>query len=210
MAQIYQSAPLLQPTATTRAPAPANLQLPPNPRPISFSAPTKGLLNLGTFSPVNQNGSFEFDRVLKSGRVQRRVKKRGSWKPSWKPSFLVLRPNLLSIYKSEDETGLRGSITLNEITAVADVKKSKVDNVFGVFTQLRTTIFVVCPPQKQSLGFKLYESKQVQSCYLASIFRVHNCHRHFPSFEDTKPPLAKRTTSDLSPRRPIGLDTRMS
>ena len=141
MAQIYQSAPHLQPTMTTRAPAPANIQLPPNPRPISFSAPTQGLLNLDTFSPVNQNGSFEFDRVLKTGKVQRRVKKRGAWKPSWKPSFLVLRPNLLSIYKSEDETGLRGSITLNEITAVAEVKKSKVDNVFGVFTSAKNYYF---------------------------------------------------------------------
>lgn len=31
-------------------------------------------LNLNTFSPVNQNGSFEFDRVLKSGTVYRRIK----------------------------------------------------------------------------------------------------------------------------------------
>lgn len=33
-----------------------------------------GHLNLDTFSPVNQNGSFEFDRVLKSGMVYRKVK----------------------------------------------------------------------------------------------------------------------------------------
>lgn len=30
---------------------------------------------LDTFSPVNQNGSFEFDRVLKSGYVQKRTRK---------------------------------------------------------------------------------------------------------------------------------------
>jgi len=34
-----------------------------------------GHLNLDTFSPVNQNGSFEFDRVLKRGDVQKRVEK---------------------------------------------------------------------------------------------------------------------------------------
>lgn len=28
-----------------------------------------------TYSPVNQNGSFEFDRVLKSGYVQKRTSK---------------------------------------------------------------------------------------------------------------------------------------
>jgi hypothetical protein len=28
-----------------------------------------------TFSPVNQNGSFEFDRVIKSGYVQKRTQK---------------------------------------------------------------------------------------------------------------------------------------
>lgn len=32
-------------------------------------------LKLETFSPVNQNGSFEFDRVLKSGVVQKRTRK---------------------------------------------------------------------------------------------------------------------------------------
>jgi hypothetical protein len=56
------------------------LQMPP---PSSISMPAqssvtkarKGHLNLDTFSPVNQNGSFEFDRVLKSGYVQKRTRK---------------------------------------------------------------------------------------------------------------------------------------
>lgn len=53
--------------------------------PPSSSAPslplsaTSGLrsghLNLDIFSPVNQNGSFEFDRVLKSGEVLKRTRK---------------------------------------------------------------------------------------------------------------------------------------
>lgn len=34
-----------------------------------------GRLNLDTFSPVNQNGSFEFDRVLKSGDLKLRTRK---------------------------------------------------------------------------------------------------------------------------------------
>jgi hypothetical protein len=56
------------------------LEMPP---PSSISVPAqssvtktlKGHLNLDTFSPVNQNGSFEFDRVLKSGYVQKRTRK---------------------------------------------------------------------------------------------------------------------------------------
>jgi len=32
-------------------------------------------LAIDTFSPVNQNGSFEFDRVLKSGYVQKRTRR---------------------------------------------------------------------------------------------------------------------------------------
>jgi hypothetical protein len=41
----------------------------------SVAKALKGHLNLDTFSPVNQNGSFEFDRVLKSGYVQKRTRK---------------------------------------------------------------------------------------------------------------------------------------
>ena len=93
-----------------------------------------GHLNLDTFSPVDQNGSFSFDRVLKSGKVQRRTKKKGAWKASWKTAYLVLRPNLLSIYKNQDETELVGSLALSDITAVARVRKSHHENVFGVFS----------------------------------------------------------------------------
>lgn len=51
------------------------------PRPTSMAIPQSvlgvrsGHLNLDVFSPVNQNGSFEFDRVLKSGEVLKRTKK---------------------------------------------------------------------------------------------------------------------------------------
>lgn len=43
--------------------------------PLSASGRRSGHLNLATFSPVNQNGSFEFDRVLKSGQVLKRTRK---------------------------------------------------------------------------------------------------------------------------------------
>lgn len=89
---------------------------------------------VGPLSPVNQNGSYAFDRVIKSGQVQRRAKKKGGWRSSWKPAYLVLRPNLLSVYKDQDETELRASITLSDVTAVAPVKKSNHDHVFGVFS----------------------------------------------------------------------------
>ena len=106
-----------------------------------------GHLNLDTFSPVNQNGSFEFDRVLKSGRVNRRVKSKGAWKPTWKSTYLVLRPNLLSMYKNEDETGIRASITLSDVTAVAPVKKANTLNVFGVFSPSKNYHFQGTSPK---------------------------------------------------------------
>ncbi|KAL1966776.1 hypothetical protein VTN77DRAFT_3741 [Rasamsonia byssochlamydoides] len=115
-----------------------------NARPLSPSGPShapsttyrNGHLNLNTFSPVNENGSFEFDRVLKRGKVYCRIKSRHAFKASWKPVYLVLRPNLLSVYKDEDEAMLRLSITLSEVTAVAAVHspRSNRDHVFGVFS----------------------------------------------------------------------------
>jgi hypothetical protein len=52
---------------------PTNITMPPH-----FSV-TERLRNrlglLENFSPVNQNGSFEFDRVIKSGYVQKRTSK---------------------------------------------------------------------------------------------------------------------------------------
>lgn len=95
---------------------------------------TSGHRNLDVFSPVDQNGSFCFDREIRRGKVNRRIKSKGAWKPSWKPAYLVLRPNLLSIYQNEDETDLKASITLSDVTTVAPVRKAYIDNVFGVFS----------------------------------------------------------------------------
>lgn len=57
----------------------------------------------------------------------------------WKPIYIVLRPNLLSIYRDKDETKLRHQIALSEITAVARQKdsKKKIQHVFGVFSPAR-------------------------------------------------------------------------
>lgn len=58
---------LSDPTVTTKSTAYL--------RPTQAFTPSRsGHLNLDTFSPVNENGSFEFDRVLKTGKVYRRVK----------------------------------------------------------------------------------------------------------------------------------------
>jgi hypothetical protein len=39
------------------------------------AAGSKNRLGVDTYSPVNQNGSFEFDRVIKSGYVWKRTQK---------------------------------------------------------------------------------------------------------------------------------------
>ncbi|KAK4546459.1 hypothetical protein LTR36_002136 [Oleoguttula mirabilis] len=92
-------------------------------------------LTLDTMSPVTQNGSFEFDRIIKFGEVLKRTRKT----KSWKPIFLVLRPNLLSMYRDRSEAKLRHQINLAELTAVARQKdpKRKEQHVLGLFSPSR-------------------------------------------------------------------------
>ena len=52
-----------------------DIPTPSLPPPNSSGKMRNSHLNIDTFSPVNQNGSFEFDRVLKSGYVQKRTRK---------------------------------------------------------------------------------------------------------------------------------------
>jgi len=98
-------------------------------------------------SPVNQNGSFAVDRVLKSGSLRRRTRKT----KSWKSIYLVMRPNRLSIYKDEKEDRLRHQIYLNELTAVAFLKdpKHKREHVFGLFSPSKNFHFEA-PTQKEA------------------------------------------------------------
>ena len=57
----------------------AETRLPPPTQTLSISeqasVPRHRHLNPDAFSPVNQNGHFEFDRVLKSGVVHKRTRK---------------------------------------------------------------------------------------------------------------------------------------
>lgn len=73
-----QSQPAPIPTAKPRDQR-VNLAIPPSsiamPPQCSLTGRLKGRLGLDAFSPVNQNGSFEFDRVIKSGYVQKRASK---------------------------------------------------------------------------------------------------------------------------------------
>ncbi|KAB5570767.1 PH domain-containing protein [Coniochaeta sp. 2T2.1] len=122
----------------------ANVAIPPTaidiPRQSQSHADRfRSRLGQDAFSPVNQNGSFEFDRVMKSGYVQKRTQRT----KTWKPIYLVLRPNTLSIYKSDKEDKLRHKIYLSDLTAVTLLKdpKQKRQNVFGLFSPARNFHF---------------------------------------------------------------------
>lgn len=129
---------LAQPPVSRENQRTPTLQLPPaNPVHLGPAPPSRnGQGILDTFSPVNEHGSFAFDRVLKTGKVFRRVKHKHVFRASWKSAYLVLRPNLLSVYKDEEATRLRVAITLSDVTAVATVKtpRSSRKHVFGIFT----------------------------------------------------------------------------
>lgn len=102
-------------------------------------APSRSQVLLSPVIPVSQNGCFEFDRVLKSGQVQKRAQKTRTWKTA----YLVLRPNTLYVYKNANEEKLRHKIYLTDITAVAPLKdpKNKRDYVFGIFLSSRNFHF---------------------------------------------------------------------
>ncbi|KAM5345530.1 hypothetical protein ACJ41O_011391 [Fusarium nematophilum] len=118
-------------------PAP-QVQAPVNTK-LDVSTRPRGNSQLETFSPVNNDGCFDFDRVVKSGYVQKRTQKT----KKWKTVYLVLRPNTLSMYKTEKEDRLRHQIYLSELTAVAELKdpKHKRDHVFGLFSPSRNYHF---------------------------------------------------------------------
>lgn len=57
----------------------------------------------------------------------------------WKPFHLVLRPNLLSIYKDPSESRLHKQVSLSDLTAVTYLKdpKGRRENVFGLYSPAR-------------------------------------------------------------------------
>ncbi|KAF2201377.1 PH domain-like protein [Delitschia confertaspora ATCC 74209] len=130
-----------------RAPAPLNTALNTPRQQPRVEAIKTDQGSLAVLSPVNQNGSFEFDRVIKSGTALKRTRKT----KAWKPIYLVLRPNLLSIYKDKEETKLRHQINLSEVTAVARQKdpKRKMDHVFGLFSPSRN-YHLAAPTEKDA------------------------------------------------------------
>ncbi|CAK3801663.1 3-hydroxybenzoate 6-hydroxylase [Lecanosticta acicola] len=92
-------------------------------------------LSVNTVPSVTQAGSYEFDRIIRAGELLKRRRKT----KSWKPIYIVLRPNLLSIYKDKQESKLRHQINLSELTAVARQKDSKrrEKHVFALFSPSR-------------------------------------------------------------------------
>jgi len=66
-----QPRPIPKPTNALQITPSSAVLLPPS----SASRIRDAHLNLEAFSPVNQNGSYEFDRVLKSGYVHKRTRK---------------------------------------------------------------------------------------------------------------------------------------
>ncbi|KAI0393669.1 PH domain-containing protein [Xylariaceae sp. FL0594] len=117
----------------------ATVQFPPSS--IHIPMPLNRLRNLtwAMPSPVNQNGSYEFDRIIKSGYVQKRTQKT----KAWKPVYLVMRPNALYMYKSDKENKLRHKVFLSDLSAVVPLKdpKQKRQHLFGLYTPARNYHF---------------------------------------------------------------------
>ncbi|KAI0166128.1 PH-domain-containing protein [Xylariaceae sp. FL1272] len=142
-------------TLTALAIPPTSISLPPR----SVANRLKAHIGLSTLSPVTQHGSFEFDRVIKSGYVHKRTQKTKAGsaygfspnsptqvltpKKTWKSVYLVLRPNTISMYKSDKESKLRHKIYLSDLSAVAPLKdpKQKRQHLFGLFSPAKNYHF---------------------------------------------------------------------
>lgn len=196
MAQVQSPTQIVRPTTPPQRPLNAPLLSPSRiaaaQRPVSQYR-SGGHLNLDILSPVDQNGSFCFDRVIKSGKVHRRIKKKGAWKASWQSSYLVLRPNLLSIYKNENETNLRASIALSDITAVARVRKANHDNVFGVFSPSKNYHFK-CGSEQETADWV----NQVRLEARADEYDMETFDPPQPPYSQPQKPLPASDTTDQS------------
>ncbi|KAK3296272.1 uncharacterized protein B0H64DRAFT_417749 [Chaetomium fimeti] len=138
MAQVHTQLAALT-IADPRVDAQAPKPIPVPPQTTAPESKSRGRLAADAYSPVNQNGSFEFDRVIKSGYVQKRTQKT----KTWRTIYLVLRPNTLYIYKSDKEEKLRRKVYLSDLTAVTLLKdpKNKRPNVFGLFSPAKNFHF---------------------------------------------------------------------
>ncbi|VBB87103.1 Putative protein of unknown function [Podospora comata] len=201
---------------------PTSIAIPPQ--------PTARLMSrlADTYSPVNQNGSFEFDRVIKSGYVQKRARKT----KTWRTCYIVLRPSTLSIYKSDKEEKLRHKVHLADLTAVAMLKdpKNKRPNVFGLFSPSKNYHFQASSQQDAQEWVDLIRQgarieEEEEEMFLASpavrrpsFFNTSPTHEVDPqntasamdrlassSPEPLEPP--PRTFARPSPRRPSHLES---
>ena len=161
MAQVHTQLAALTIAADPRADEQASKAIPLPPQTTAPGSRSRNRLTADAYSPVNQNGSFEFDRVIKSGYVQKRTQKTKVWPTfkksymnlprmhadlhvqTWRTIYLVLRPNTLSIYKSDKEEKLRRKVYLSDLTAVTLLKdpKNKRPNVFGLFSPAKNFHF---------------------------------------------------------------------
>ncbi|CZT18728.1 related to PH domain protein [Ramularia collo-cygni] len=105
------------------------------PRPIVQTTAPPQSLTLDVRSPVGVNGSYDFDKIVKAGPLLKRTRKT----KNWKPVYIVLRPNIISIYKHQDESKLRHQLNLCDVTAVARQRdpKRRDKHVFGLFSPSR-------------------------------------------------------------------------
>ncbi|KAK4106906.1 PH-domain-containing protein [Parathielavia hyrcaniae] len=134
MAEVQRQLATLSISADPRPDERTPQPIPVPPRTIAPEQKRQSRLAVDPYSPVNQNGSFEFDRVIKSGYVQKRTQK--TKMQTWRTIYIVLRPNTLFIYKSDKEEKLRRKVYLSDLTAVTLLKdpKNKRQNVFGLFS----------------------------------------------------------------------------
>lgn len=74
---------------------------------------------------------------------------------------MVLRPNLLSVYKDEDEAKLQMSTAVSDLSAVALVKtpKSKRPNVFGIFSPAKNHQFQAASAEDADSWISLIRSE---------------------------------------------------
>jgi len=126
-------------------PIPAGMQVVKLEPPVSRVPPSINTSPNARSHPAHQSaptahiGNYDYNPVIKSGPVQKRKKKT----KSWRTVYLVLRPNILSIYSDVKETKLRHRVVCPDLTAVARQRdpKGKVENVFALFQPSRNFHF---------------------------------------------------------------------
>ncbi|KAK3313787.1 hypothetical protein B0H66DRAFT_607030 [Apodospora peruviana] len=202
--------PVQPPTTAASQPNRVTVEIPPSSiamPPCTTTTRLASRLALDTYSPVNQNGSFEFDRVLKSGYVQKRTQKT----KTWRTIYLVLRPNTLSIYKSDREEKLRHKIYLSDLTAVTLLKDPKQNrpNVFGLFSPSKNFHFQAPTPKDAQEWVELIRQdarieEEEEELFLASpvVQRDFNSSFQFHGAESNRRDMERLTSSSPEPLEP--------